>query len=427
MKKINFYVLLATLLSCTLVACDPETKVTPEPDPTAGMHFDIWTPFGEGSPSMGTQNYIIKRATSLETGEMDFKGSGVDVSQKLFANLIVKGKYYYQVTKDGRFGKYQITDNQLVTVKEFPFATLKERRYSHAWLDDNTLLLMGANGDSDKILWVKVNTETMTEIANGELNLPAPKAGERINTSGMTAYRKSDNKVLYSFKYNPTGKNPAPERKEFYMAFINPADMSVAKIATENRAEFMASSAYGELRQQKSFFDENGDYYLACSSVLNPQETDGKGKVTDTAQRGALLRVKNGATDFDKTYNGYTQTRGKIVTLTYLNNGKALLFMQDPMHTTNTQIWNSSTLPYVFYWIVVDLKTQTITELKDIPFSSGNVSQLASVAGKKAYIGSNPKEGKSGFYIYDIPTGKVTKGMTLAEGYTIDRLAWVND
>lgn len=426
MKKNNFYLLLTTLLSCTLIACDPEPKVTPEPDPTVGMHFDIWTPIG-GNAGMGTVDCIIKRTTSLETGEMDFKGSGVDASQKLFPATIIKGKYYYQVTKDGRFGKYQITDNQLVIVKEFPFATLKERRYTHAWLDDNTLLLMGANGDSDKILWVKINAETMTETANGELDLPAPKDGEVFNTSGLAAYRKSDNKVLYSFKYNPTKKNPAPERKEFYMAFINPADMSVAKIVTENRAEFMTSTAYGELRQQKAFFDENGDYYLSCNSVLDPQETDGNGKTTTTAQRGAILRVKNGATDFDKTYNGYTQERGKIITITYLNNGKAVLYMQDPMYTTNTQIWNSKTNPYVFYWIVVDLKTQAITELKDIPFSNGNFSQLASVVGKKAYIGSNPKEGKSGFYIYDIPTGKLTKGMTLAQGYTVDRLVWIND
>lgn len=426
MKKISFYALMLALSAITFVSCEKDPAPTPEPDPTADMHFDVWTPIG-GNAGMGTVDCIVKRTTSLESGELDFKGSGVDLSQKLYPSVIIKGKYYYQITKEGRFGKYQIADNRLVTVKEFPFTTLKERRYTHAWLDDKTLLLVGANGESSKILWVKVNAETMTETANGELDLPAPKKGEDINTSGIAAYRKADNKILYSYNYKPAKKNPAPERKEFYMAFINPANMSVEKIVTENRAEFMASTAYGELRQNKAFFDENGDYYLACNTVL-PGEVNGKGEVTTTAQRGSLLRVKKGAMDFDKSYNGYNRERGKIITVTYLSNGKAVLYMQDPKYATpENPIWDSKDNPYVFYWLVVDLNTQAITDLKEIPFSNGNFSQLAVAVDKKAYIGANPKGSKSCFYIYDVPTGKLTKGMTLAEGYSVDRLVWIKD
>lgn len=423
MKNLNFYALLLFLsLNVIFASCDKKTPTPePEPDITEGMHFDIWTPIG-GNAGSGTVDCIVKRTTSLEkVEEFNFLGSGVDLSQKIYPTVIVKGKYYYIVTKDGRFGKYQITPTNLVTVKEIPFSALKDRRHTHAWINEHQLLLIGSNGPSDKIVWAKVDTETMTVTAEGELNLPAPPAGQVFNTSGIAAYRKSDNKMIYFFTYNKSTTEPKPQ---FYASFINPTDMSVITTITETRAEQMAATAYGELRQDKSFFDENGDYYLACNSVL-------PGEGTTTAQRGALLRIKKDAMDFDKSFNGYTRERGKIVTASYLNNGKALLLMQDPKYVKPNEapVWNSTTNPYVFYWIIVDLKTNAITDLqeKGVPIGNGNFSQLAQVVGKKAYFAVNPKEDKSRIYIYDTTTEVITKGTTLAEGYTVDRIVWIED
>ncbi|MBN1988420.1 MAG: hypothetical protein JW783_03375 [Bacteroidales bacterium] len=420
MKRFGLYALMFALSLFFFSSCDKD-DVTPIPDPIdpVAMHFDVWTPIG-GNAGMGTGDYIVKGVESLESGQLDFNGSGVDLSQKLFPHAIIRGKYYYVVSKDGRFGRYQITSNQLVIESEIPFTALKERRHCHAWLSDNVLLLMGANGDSDKILWVKLDVEKMEVVAQGELALPAPPAGQIFNTSGMVAFRKADNTILYSFVYKKSktaGTEPTPE---FYMAFINSSDMSVTKTVSEARAEMMASTAYGELRQDKAFFDENGDYYIACNSVL-------PGEGTTTAQRGALLRVKAGAMDFDKGYNAYTKERGKIVTMTYMDNGKAILYMQDPLYTTGSTVWSSTNNPFVFYWIVADLNTQTITELKDIPFSNGNFSQLAVVAGDKVYIGANPKDSQSCIYVYNTTTGGIVKGMTLAEGFTLDRLVQIKD
>lgn len=421
MKKISFYALMLALSFITFISCEKENPVPePEPDPIEGTHFDIWSPLGKIS-GMGSSNQLVKNVSTLENGEYSFEGSGVDLSEKLYPHTIIKGKYYYQVTKDARFGKYQITKDNLATIQEFPFSTLTARYYTHAWIDEKTLVLIGSNGPSDKILWSKIDTEAMKEISKGELLLPAPPKGQIFNTSGMAAYRKSDNTILYSFAYSESKSAGTRPREEFYMSFINPADMSVKTTVTENRAEMMASTAFGELRQDKSFFDENDDYYLACNSIMKPDEGG------TTAQHGSLLRVKKGAMDFDKSYNGYTKERGKIITVNYLNNGKAMLYMQDPVYTTNTNDWSSTTNPFIFYYIVLDLKTSTITELKEIPFNNAGFSQLITVVGKKAYIGANPKEGKSSIFVYDIPTGKITRGATLAQGFLIDRLVWIKD
>ena len=73
---------------------------------------------------------------------------------------IVKGKYYYEVPYQpaDRFVKLEVNydpttgKNALNVVGQRPFAdgyTFKARSYTHAWLDDHTLLIMAANGDAD--------------------------------------------------------------------------------------------------------------------------------------------------------------------------------------------------------------------------------------------------------------------------------------
>ncbi len=418
MKKISFYAILIALSLIAFISCEKEPTSTPD-NPIEGKHFDIWTQIG-GNIGMGTGQFLVKSTLDLENGEIDFQ-TGVDVSKKINVSFIVKDKYYYHVSETGRFGKYQITGNSIETIKEIPFPTLKDRRHAHTWLDNKTLLLVGSTGDSGKILWVKIDTEAMEILSEGELNLPTPPAGQVYNTAGIVAYRKSDNKIIYLFKYNKQGNKGTEPAKEFYAAFINPADMAVVKVVTENRAEMMASTAYGELRQNKTFFDEKGDYYIACNSVLPGESTN------TTAQHGALFRIKNSETDFDKTYNGYSEPRGKMINMLYLNNGKALIYLQDPLHTTGNTVWNSTDNPYVFYCVVLDLKSKTFKELKDIPHSKNSYSQLSLLVGKKAYIGVNPEVGNSKVFIYDTTTEKVTEGVSLKEGFSIDRMVLIED
>ncbi len=426
MEKNKFCVLLFVVSLMLLFSCE-KNATSPTIDPVLDAHFDIWTPI-DGAGGMGDNNYVVKSVNNLDKGEISFQNSGVDVSQKLYPHCIIKDQYYYQITKDGRLGKFRIVNSTLMTEAELPFTLLKERKYCHAWIDDKTLMLMGSNGESTKILWSKINSETMKEIDNGELNLPEPPKGQMFNSSGMLAYRKSDKTFLYSFKYNKLQKNGTEPAPEFYLSFIKSSDMSVIKTVVEKRAEFMSSSAFGELRQDKSFFDENDNYYISCNSVLEG-EKNSQGRATSTAQHGAILRVKSGEMDFDKSYNGYSRARGKIITMNYLKNGKALCYMEDPKYAEPSKepIWDSHTNPYVFYWLIIDLNTQAITDLKDIPLSLGNFSQMAVVAGQKAYIGVNEEAAKSKIYVYDIPTGKLTPGATLAEGFPIERMVWIKD
>ena len=381
MKAIKCYAwaLIMALTAAVFTACsDDDPKPTPKPDPTQKAHFDLWVAVGEEGGMASTAQLLVKSTQSLDAQtQLDFKGSGVDVTKKLYQETIIRGKYYYQIPQEkDRFGK-----------------------------------LIGSNGKSDKILWIKIDTENMTILGEGELDLPAPPDKDKFNTSGIANYR--DGKILYAFTYSN-------ERSYFQLAFINAADMKTEKVVKETRAEFMAGTAYGELLQHKSFFTPNGDYYLACNSV-------NAGAKSSTQQHGALLRIKKGATEFDKSYRGYNHPKGKIVTADCLSPTKALLYIQDPEHT-GAKGWGAD---YNCYYAILDLTTDQLTEIQyngtNLPFSSGTFSQRSLVLGNKAYIGVNPKDAPTCIYIYDIPSGQVTKGMTIAKGYHFERIVGIEE
>lgn len=422
MKAIKCYAwaLIMALTAAVFTACsDDDPKPTPKPDPTQKAHFDLWVAVGEEGGMASTAQLLVKSTQSLDAQtQLDFKGTGVDVTKKLYQETIIRGKYYYQIPQEkDRFGKYQIVDaggtHQIAIVKEVSFKknTLKDRRYTHAWINDHTLVLIGSNGKSDKILWIKIDTENMTILGEGELDLPAPPDKDKFNTSGIANYR--DGKILYAFTYSN-------DKSGFQMAFINASDMKTEKVVKETRAEFMAGTAYGELLQHKSFFTPNGDYYLACNSV-------NAGAKSNTQQHGALLRIKKGATEFDKSYRGYNHPKGKIVTADCLSPTKALLYIQDPEHT-GAKGWGAD---YNCYYAILDLTTDQLTEIQyngtNLPFSSGTFSQRSLVLGNKAYIGVNPKDAPTCIYIYDIPSGQVTKGMTIAKGYHFERIVGIEE
>jgi len=418
MKKVSFYLTACIVLTLSMifVSCDDEdTNIDPNPLETA--HFDIWVSIG-GSGGMGSDNTLLVQNTKeLDDAStvIDFKGSGVDVTAKLFQESITKGQYYYQIPQEkDRFGKYRIGSTGIEIVSEIAFETnsYKDRRYAHAWIGENTLVILAANGDKDAIIWTKLNTTDMTIIDEGTLEGLTDDL-DAYSTSGLADYRASDNMIMYSYCHSKSA-----QRDRVYMAFINADDMSVEQTAVDNRVEFMAGTAYGQLLQDKAFFDENGDYYLACNTKID-------GYTSSTQQYGSLLRIKAGETKFDNTYRGFTNSsgkQGKLVTVQSLESGKALIYVQDPTYT-GAEEWGSA---YNCYYAILDLTTDELTKL-NVPFSQGTFSQRSVILGDKAYVGVNPEDSEPCVYVYDINNATLTKGMTITEGYEFDRIVTIDD
>ena len=362
-----------------------------------------------------SENTIVKSVDSLTANQpmIDIKGSGVELNPYTI-ELISKGKYYYQVpSKQSRFTKFQIVNNKIEIVQEQPFVTntYTERKYAHAWLDDNTLLIMAANGDADKIIWTKLNAEDMTILSEGTLDLPLPKDAVVFTTSGILTYNQKVGKLYYFYYGKDKADRKGVPTSNFLTAVINPSDMKVESSKVNTLAGEMAGSSYGQLMQECVAYDEEGNLYLAAFTEDGDWD------------KGQLLRINKGDSDFDASYNNIVNNEGKICTVQYLGNGKALIYSE------NASLYSQGAAYYMKYSIV-DLKTGERTPLtyngEEVGYSSGRFSQRSVVVGGKAYIGVNT-ETSTCIYIYDIATGTTEKGADIAQGYYFDVLRVVEN
>jgi len=424
MKKylLSFAVLLmgmSLLTACSDDDKDDVVKYDTVIEPEVAYHYDL-TVTTEKHGGMGRdKTHLTQSVASLSdtTQTIDFKNAGAEIADYTMES-VYRGKYMYQVpVSSDRFVKLQFKDNVLSVVQAQPFVknTYTCRNYTHAWLDDNTLLIMSTNGDNDKIIWTKLNTTDMSIIAEGELAISVAEGYNLFTTSGICAYRKSDNKVFYFYynKQKKSGSNKTTNEPFFRIAVLDAATMAVEHEIVNKEAEQMQGSAYGELLQDIVFFDEQDNLYLSAFSA------------EDKTNIGRIIRIKKGEFDFEAGYNAFPGAKGKICSVQYLGNGKAFAYSGDGSGT--------SVDSYAYYYSIVDLNTKSVSRLQykgvDLPVSGGSFSQRSALnsAEGKMYFGINAEDAQPCIYIYDVKTGSVTKGASVAEGYYFDQIRIVED
>jgi len=184
MRKFKFTLIafMAAMMALSFTACsDDDPEPNPNPDPEVNednYHFDLFVTVDKHGGMSSKNTTIVHSVNSLATeqGVITVKREGSELGDYSM-ETISKGKYYYQIpATNDRFVKYQIKNNAVQVIAERPFKanSYKVRSYTHAWIDDNTLVIMSTNGKKDKILYTKLNAEDLTILAEGELNIPAP-------------------------------------------------------------------------------------------------------------------------------------------------------------------------------------------------------------------------------------------------------------
>ena len=179
MKKylLSFAVLMMGMALTTACSSDDDdNNVTPQPEPVVPVetyHYDLTVTVGKHGGMASTETHLTMSVDSLSNPSqtVNFEGNGIEITDYTIENIYDK-KYMYQVPVSGdRFTKLQIKNNQLKVVRERPFAnnTFVSRKYTHAWINDSTLIIMAAHGDANKVIWTKLNTNNMTIINEGEL------------------------------------------------------------------------------------------------------------------------------------------------------------------------------------------------------------------------------------------------------------------
>ena len=423
MKKylLSFAVLMmgmALTTACSSDDDDEQSTVNPQPvQPAETYHYDLTVTVGKHGGMASSETHLTMSVDSLTNpGQtVNFEGNGIEITDYTIENIYDK-KYMYQVPVSGdRFVKLQIKNNQLKVVRERPFATntYTSRKYTHAWLSDNTLLVMAANGDANKIIWTKLNTDNMTIVSEGELSLGLADGYETFTTSGLLTYRQSDKKLFYFYYCKKGSGRKATKEPHFHVAVVNPQTMAVEKDIVNKEASEMQGSAYGELMQNFMFFDDNDNLYLSAFSTV-----DGK-------NIGRLLRIKKGEYDFEAGYNAFPDAKGKIVSVVYIGSNKVLAYSGDAEAGTSIQ-------DQAYYYSIVDLSTKTASPLQyngsSLPYSAGSFSQRSvyNANEKKAYFGVSNADGET-VYVYDVATGSVKRGLSIAPGYYFDQIRLVQN
>lgn len=430
MKKLNYFLfaLLALMTTISFTACsddDDDKKSSTPAEEVAPYHFDLVVTVGkQGGMGRDVTTIMQSRDKLSEGAVVDFKNMGAEINADYSMEAAIKGKYYYQVPVSAdRFVKLQFVNNQMRVVQAQPFKTntYNCRQYCYAWTGDNTLVIMAANGDKNAIVWTKLNTDDMSIMDEGTLSIKVAEGWETFTTSGILAYRKSDDKLFY-FYFNKKGSGmKATNEGHFHVAVINAKTMAVEQdnINTDNVTE-MAGSAYGELLQQTTFFDENDNLYLAVFSD------------TEIGEEGKLLRISKGKYNFDAGYNGFPNSDGKLLTVQYLGNGRVFAYSRNDavteINAKGNEVKATSIDSYSHYYSVIDLTTNSRTRMSfngsAIDYSSGRFSQRSAFASKenKVYFGVNTKNAQPCVYVYDVKTGAVTKGVDIAEGYYFEQI-----
>ncbi len=392
-------------------------------------HFDLTVTVGKQGGMGRDVTTIMQSRTTLDGGPtVDFKNMGAEINADYSMEMILKGKYYYQVPVSAdRFVKLQFVNNKMEVVQAQPFRenTYNTRQYCHAWTSDNTLLIMAANGDKNAIVWTKLNTDDMSIISEGTLSLQVADGYDNFTTSGILAYRESDNKLFYFYYCKKGSGRTAKNEPNFHIAVIDANTMAVEQDIINSEANEMAGSAYGELLQQTTFFDEKGNLYLVAFSD------------TEIGEEGKLLRISKGNYNFDAGYNGFPNSDGKLLTTQYLGNGKVFTYSRNDALTEDdgkggTRKANQID-SYSHYYSVIDLNANTRTRMavngSDIDYSSGRFSQRSAFdrGAGKVFFGVNTQNAAPCVYIYDVATGAVSKGVDVAEGYYFEQIRLVED
>ena len=419
MKKylLSFAVLMmgmALTTACSSDDDDNQQPAAPVVETITPYHFDLTVTVGKQGGMGRDVTTIMQTRDSLNAGsEVTFQGVGAEINADYTMEAIYRGKYYYQVPVScDRFLKFQFKDNHVVKVQEQPFAqnTYNIRQYTHAWINDSTLIIMAANGDKNAVIWTKLNTNDMRILSEGTLNFELGE-WDAFTSSGILAYRESDNKLFYFYYKKKGSGRKATNEKFFHVVVLNATTMAVESDVINSEANEMAGSAYGELLQQITFFDEQGNLYLVC---FNDE---------DSKEMGRLLRIKKGQTNFEAGYNGFPNADGKLLTVQYLGNGKVFCYSRHDDTELGTAIDS-----YAHYYSVVDLNAKTRTRMafggQDIAYSSGRFSQRSAVDSKrgKVFFGVNTETAQPQIYVYDIATGSVSEGVKIQEGYYFEQI-----
>jgi len=338
--------------------------------------------------------YYIAGIPSLTSGTISIKGNGAEMTGKVYAQDIIQrnGFYYHANASSGRLGKYHVENGALLIDKEIPFTWLNWSSY--AWVDDNTLVIIGDGNGEAHYAVVKVDKMTIT---TGKLAFAAIPAGFSLYNFGFVEYRANKLYIGYGFGSDDWTQYPnMPVYQKSLVAVVDYPSMTVEQSLEDVRTTGLGAS---KVYAPSSFADETGDIYVISDPV----------NYYDYRSPSAVYRIKSGTDVIDPTYffNYSAVTNNEMgAAMWYIGNGKAIV---------RSRIAGTS-IDADHYFSVIDVKSGTFIKKLDLPADKGErMVNAVIVEDGKAFIMVNAAD-KDYIWQYDPATDQLTKGAEFIGG-----------
>lgn len=390
-----------------VVTPEPEQKdPDPEPDPAPTLVTRYFVGVEAGTDPATD---VLANAESLTTGTITPVNNGFE--QPTWMSFFQNNKQIFTAgyTSAPEFTSYEIKDGELVKGESF-FTDLGI--YAVNFVDDTNLLLMGAvrEGYADKKIY-HINTNNMLITNTVTVGFGNDEENELISFPVDMQVRGDKLFVAY-YMVSGTGDFSTPSANEAKVAVFSYPGLEFEKIITDNRASNIGRYYTANALEA----DEKGDIYtfspssLACGYAPVPENNS------------AILKIKNGETEFDADYYIDFETLSggyKLNDMYYVGNGKAVVRVLKEDETNADYLWATyaptSPLPLLETGIV-DLYNETFTLVSDVPNGGGGWGGSYLVEDGKLYLGVSSST-YSSIYIIDPETATATEGATIDGNY----------
>lgn len=402
-KSLLFFAacLLFIFSACTK---DDDGGVTPGPDPREQTYYFLGI---EAATDPSTD--VLSPVSALDRGTVSPINNGFEQPAWMTfiqgKDQIIVGGY----TSAPEFISYEMAGGQLTKGGSF-FTDLTV--YAFGVVDEEKMIMIGSarEGLSEKKIYL-VNTNSMSLEKTVTSDFGNDPVDSLLAFPVDVAVRGSKLFVAY-YHIHASGNFSTPKSNQAHVAVFSYPALELEKIISDDRAPNIGRYYTTNALEM----DEDGNIYsyspssLACGYAPVPENNS------------AILRIKNGETEFDPSfYIDFETISGgyKINDLYYVADGKAVVRVLQEEENNPDFLWTSyspvSETPLLKTGIV-DLNAGTFTLLNEIPAAGGGWNSATLVEGKKLYLGVSNNT-YAGIYIIDVQTGSATEGVKVDGNY----------
>lgn len=357
-------------------------------------------PVGKGNPV----DYLLQLNSleELKKGEISVKGRGIPLIGWRFFHKTDNTIFTIGYGQDQSCTSYNLDDKKgLVKKNKFTFdkylnflSSTKDGKMIGAELD-------GGSTAKRRFFITNANTGKIEKIIKHDLDVNKGRKENEKVASWVTGMVHKGNKLYVSYlKISPDNKYITVDGDRAYVAIFKYPEFELEKIIYDERTSPIGNNGHNTGIVET----ENGDIYSYSSSALS-------GGFTVASKPSGVLRIKNGATEFDKDYFFNVEKAvngGKIYWMDYVGKGKAIarIILDD---TKGAYKWGTFLGNDVVKLVMLDFNKKTVTDIKGIPNHGQRYTAPVFKEDGKVYISVSDKL-ETRIYVVDPETATATKG-----------------